>query len=235
MHSTAKAIMMYCQDNDDKYPPRRSIWKNGKPYAEPMPNAEKTFQIAVIGDLNPMTLKQNWRGAGVVYGTGYMQNPSGLYCPGQVYWWFVRESYESEEKAFGTRTFAQNSGVIRSGLLWNAWGKRYNDGTVDMFGKNWDHAFRTLSSMDNDKPLIIDHAIFPWCVPVHVAQGVETPTFNVTFNDGHVTPYTADDTYVDVLILNWNQPNGGILTNWGDIPGPNNDWADAYYLLTRIK
>jgi len=38
---------------------------------------------------------------------------------------------------------------------------------------------------------------------------------------------------VDVLIVNWS--GVGILANWGDIPGPNNDWADAYYLLTHVK
>jgi len=235
MSASGKAIHLYCQDNDDKYPPWRSLWKAGKPIAEPMGDATRTFQISKIGDVDPFTLKQRWRGIGFVYDNRYMPNPDYLFCPAQVYWWFVRESYEDKAglKPWGYATFAVESPMIRSGLFWNAWGKRYPGGMVDINGRTYDFAFRTLSSMENDKPLIIDHAIYPWCVSVHVANGTGTPTFNVTFNDGHVTPYTAPDTYVDVLIVNWG--GNRIGSNWADNPGPNNDWADAYYLLTGIK
>jgi len=233
MSSSGKAIHLYCQDNDDKYPPWRSLWKDGKPKAEAMPNAEKTFQIAKVGDLDPMTLAQRWRGAGFFYGAKYFQTPDCFYCRAQSGSWFVREAYQDPKQlvAWGSYCGPGLTNMVRSGLLWNAWGKRYNDGTVDMFGKPWDFAFRTLSSMENDKPLIIDHAIFPWYVNVHMAQGPGRPTFNVTFNDAHVTAYTVLGTgiYNDILCVNWDT----ILPNWADIPGPNNDWADAYYFITQ--
>jgi len=235
MNSAAKGIMLYCQQNDDKYPPWRSLIKSGQPYAEPMGDATRTMQIAKVGDLDPMTLKLRWRGAGVVYGERYFETPRLFYCPAQVYSWFVYEEYVINHKAgdvtveFGS--WDNWSSVIRSGYFWNAWGKKYPGGRVDINGRTYDFAFRTLSSMENDKPLIIDHAIYPWCVPVHVATGVATPSLNVAFNDGHVTGYTAPDMYLTVLITNWG--GNGIASNWDDNPGDNNDWADAYRLLTQ--
>ena len=94
VNSSAKAVHLYCEDNNDKYPPWRSLWKNGAPNAESMPNAEKTFQIAKVGDVDGLTLKMRWRGVGFVYGTGYMESPEYLFRPAQVYPWFVRESYQ---------------------------------------------------------------------------------------------------------------------------------------------
>jgi prepilin-type processing-associated H-X9-DG protein len=223
--------MMYCEDNADKYPPRLCNMKSGQPVADPMPNAEKTFQIATVGSLDPITLQQKFKGIGMAYGSRHMETPNFFYCPAQPYYWFVRETYMDPTGQVGFGSYSGYTSQVRTGYLWNAWGRHY-PGTKDMFGKDWDHAFRTLTSMDNDKPLIIDHAIFPWCAPVHTASGVGTPTFNIAFNDGHVSPYTADATYIPMLIINWG--SNGVLINWADNAGPNNDWADAYYILTGV-
>ena len=229
MNAAGKAIHLYCQMNNDRYPPWRSRWKNKKPIADPMPNAEKTFQIAKVGDLDGVTLKQQWRGAGMVYGAGYMETPDHFYCPGATSPWFRRESYENSElnRPFGSHSL--DTGMVRSGLLWNVWGRRYKD-VSDMLNQNWDFAFRTLSSMENDKPLIIDHAIFPWMLQVHTARGVENPTFNVAFNDAHVSSYTVSEAYVEVCIQNWSDR---ILIQWADYPGPYNDWADAWEMIQQ--
>lgn len=118
--------------------------------------------------------------------------------------------------------------MIRTGYIWNAWGKRY-PGTTDMLGSNWDFAFKTLSSMDSDKPLVVDHPLFPWATTVHTAKGQPTPTFNVAFGDAHVEAFTPAAVYQEVLLTNW----GGVLTNWAENAGPNNDWAEAFEIMGR--
>ena len=238
VNAAAKSIHLYCNDNDDKYGPWRSLWSNGRPKAECMPNAEKTFQIAKQGDVDPMTLKQRWRGVGFVYGTGFMESPNYLFCPAQTTPWFIRESYEGDArpsspqiKPWGYKSSITD--MIRTGYLWNAWGKRY-PGAVDMFGGNWDLAFKTLSSMEPDKPLVIDHPIFPWLMQVHKARGYENPTFNVAFGDGHVESFSPSSVYVELLINNCGQ-GGSILQNWAEVPGesPPNDWHEAFYFMAR--
>jgi len=230
MNASAKAIHLYCYANDDKYPPWRSIMKSGQPKAEAMPNAEKTYQIAKVGDLNPVTLQQIWRGAGFFMGAKYFQGPDNFFCPAQMNLWFVRETYTDPQGRVAWGSYSGSTNMVRTGYLWNAWGRRYPGQVVDMFGKDWDFAFRTLTSMENDKPLIIDHPILPWAVAVHNASGHETPTLNVSFVDGHVESFVAPQTFLDVLLVNWGDR---ILIEWADYPGDNNDWADAYYLLTR--
>jgi len=227
MNASAKAIHLYCYANDDKYPPWRSIMKSGQPKGEAMPNAEKTYQIAKVGDLNPVTLQQIWRGAGFFMGAKYFQSPDNFFCPAQMNLWFVRETYTDPQGRVAWGSYSGSTNMVRTGYLWNAWGRRYPGQVVDMFGKDWDFAFRTLTSMENDKPLIIDHPIFPWCNAVHTAMGVQKPTFNITFNDGHTSPYTPDPSYQLMLIPHW----GEVLSIWADNSGDDNDWADAYNVI----
>ena len=231
MNGAAKAIMMYCEDNADKYPPRQCSMKSGQPVADPMPNAEKTFQIATVGSLDPITLQQKFKGIGMAYGSRHMGTPDFFFCPAQTGTWYIRKTYTDPTGQVGFGSYSWVTNQVRMGYLWNAWGRHY-PGTKDMFGKDWDHAYRTLTSMENDKPLIIDHAIFPWYIGVHTAQGVDKPDFNIAFSDGHVSPVTADETYIMMLEVHWNDR---VLTEWADNAGPNNDWADAYWILTGVK
>lgn len=226
--SAGKAIHLYCENNDDKYPPYVSGWKNGAPYAAYMPCPEKTFWLSKVGDVNGVTLVQRWRGVGMVYSTGYIESPNYFYCPAQVYPWFIRQSYEdtTQKKRFGS--WSSVTDWVRTGFLWNMWGQKY--ATADPAGSgDYDMAFRTLSSMDSDKALGMDHCIFPWTFQVHTARGQHTPTFNVMYSDCHVENVTPAEIYTDNAIQSW----GGILKNWADNSGPNNDWAEGWVILSR--
>ena len=228
--SAGKSIHLYVESNDDKMPPYRNAWKNGAPSTYYMTSAETCFWLSKVGDVDGITLAQRWRGVGMVYGTGYIENPELFYCPGQVYDWFIRRSYEDPQQKKRYGSYSSITSMVRTGFLWNAWGNKYN--TADAGGSDtWDMAFRTLSSMDTDKPLGMDHGIFPWTLQVHTAQGVSRPTFNVMFNDAHVEPYTPGTIFVENLLVNWGGGSGGVLKNWAENAGPNNDWADAWGIL----
>jgi hypothetical protein len=164
----------------------------------------------------------------MVYRDRFVESPDYFYCPAQVYSWFVRGSYTDPtgQTAFGS--FSTLTTYVRTGYLWNMWGARF--AAADPGGSgNWDNAFRSLSSMDNDKALGIDHCIFPWTYQVHLARGQYTPTFNVMYSDAHVEPITPAQVYTDNLLTNdW----GGVLKNWADYAGDNNDWAENWGILT---
>jgi len=225
--SAGKSIDLYCNANDDKYPPYRQVTKAGQPMGYYMPQPEKVFWLSQVGDLDPVTLVQRWRGVGMVYRDRYIESPDYFYCHAQVYPWFVRGSYTDPtgQNPFGSYSTVTN--FVRTGYLWNMWGAKY--AAPDPGGSgNWDYAFRSLSAMDNDKALGMDHGIFPWTFQVHIARGQYTPTFNVMYSDAHVEPVTPDKVYTDNLIQNW----GGVLKIWADNAGDNNDWADNWGILT---
>jgi hypothetical protein len=37
---------------------------------------------------------------------------------------------------------------------------------------------------------------------------------------------------MDILLVHWGDPSGGVLKNWSQ-PGPNNDWHDIYTLINK--
>jgi prepilin-type N-terminal cleavage/methylation domain-containing protein len=230
--ASGKAIHFYAQDNDDSYPPYVSAWKSGQPRAYYLYQPEKAFWLSKVSDLDPVTLVQRWRGVGKVYGAGYIESPNYFYCRGQVYPWFIRASYEDPTQKLRFGSFSTVSNWVRTGYLWNMWGKKYAQIDPGNTGSYYDMAFRTLAQMDNDKALGIDHCIFPWTFQVHTAAGRYTPSFNTMFSDAHVETYTPHQIYTDNLIQNWGGNSGGVLKNWADNAGPNNDWADNWRILT---
>ena len=226
MNATGRGVHLYCQENDDRYPPYRMAFKSGAPYVNGWyVRLEAMMHVGKVGDLDLVTLKQHFRGAGIMYEYRYIENPRSFYCPAQTYNWFVYDEYIYNRRVqpnvlMPWGSWDNWSNMIRSGYFFNTWGKKY--------GTQWDNAFRTLSSMDNDKALIIDQPVFPWATAVHTAQGPERPTFNITYSDGHVESH-ANSLIQDILLVNW----GGVLGVWADNSGPNNDWADVWPIFQR--
>jgi len=224
MHSLSKSMHLYCQANNDYWPPYRMVLTNGAPYViDTFTCVERTMWASKVGDLDPTTLKQRFRGVGIMYDSGFVEDPRNFYCPAQTFPWFMYESYVVNEhtgESVPWGTWDNWSSLIRMGFLFQAWGKLYTDE-----GNGWDIAFRTLSSMESDKAMAIDHAAFPWASAVHLTQGGKSATFNALHPDGHVDMYSST-TIIDVLMVNWP----GVLKTWSS-PGPDNDWHDIYVRL----
>ena len=225
MSATGRGLHMYCQVNNGRFPPYRSIWSGGQPKAIPHAKPEDTFWVGKVGDLDPVTLKPVFRSLGFLYKCGQLPSSKYYYCPAQTGKWYVESTYTwdpnlKQERPWGT--FDQITNMIRIGYLWNTWGKLYSTG--------WDFAARTIEQMENDKALVIDHALFPWYVNVHMAKGSGKPTFNVAFSDAHVESITSD-LIVDVLIVcAGSGDSGGAVKKW-EQPGNNNDFHDTYRAL----
>ena len=233
MAAVGKGFAIYGQVNADKYPPYTYNMKGGRPNIVDYFNCiERTMWATKVGDLDPVTLVQKWRGAGMLYRDKYVQSPTYYYCPAQMNSWFVLEEYTTNRTTGATvawGTVDNWSNFVRVGYFFNGWGKWYAD--IPLANK-WDIAGRTFSSMENDKLLMIDQAVFPWSNSVHTARGKENPTFNIMFPDGHVEPYTSS-LIQDILLVSW----GGALKTWatnqqGLVDGDNNDWHDDYYVIT---
>jgi len=230
MNSTAKGLLLYGHMNDDKYPPYRMSMKGGQPYVNGFYiSMEAMFHTGKVGDLDPVTLQQRYRGAGIAYSAGCIPDPQYFYCPAQMNSWFVLEEYTTNRTTGQTvpwGTWDNWSNMIRTGYFFNAWGAYYDK------WKQWDVAFQTFSRMENDKALVIDQPVFPWATAVHTARGHENPTFNIAFPDGHVEGITST-LIQDILLVNW----GSVLKNWasnreGKVDGDNQDWHDAYMVIT---
>ena len=220
MNAAGKSLQLYAEKNDGKMPPFR-MGAKGIYY---MTTPELSQYIAKVGDIGPHYQLQ-WRGAGFVYASGYIESPDFFYCPAQAYPWFTRQEYTDPNGMAPFGTYSPTT-YIRSGYLWNAWGKKYEQ--PDLSGRSYmDLAFRTVASMESDKPIIIDHPIFPWALQVHTARGRGTPTFNVAYCDSHVESHTPPEAYTQTLLGAWNS----VLKNWIDNPGDDNDWAEAWSIL----
>jgi competence protein ComGC len=230
MHSLSKSMHLYCQANNDYWPPYRMATKNGQPYVNGWYNdVEFTFWASKAGDLDPTTLKQRFRGVGIMYDSGFVEDPRNFYCPAQTYPWFMYESYVVNEhtgESVPWGTWDNWSNMVRTGFLFQAWGKFYADEGI---AGRWDIAFRTLSSMENDKAMALDHALMPWASAVHLFQGGQRVTFNALHPDGHVDMYSCTK-IIDVLTEFWIKSNGEAFI-WIDYPGDNNDWAEVYTQL----
>ena len=245
MNAASKGMMLYCEMNADKWTPYRMASKkvttgsmaDAVRYV-PIVNdwmycAERTFWASKAGDLDSVTLKQRFRGVGMMYDSGFIESPHYFYCPAQTNPSFVVEGYTVNLTTGLTvpwGSWDNSSSMIRMGLLFNTWGKFYADIPKDKYQHQNDQAFRALSQMESDKAMIIDHMIFPWQTAVHIAKGVNKPTFNVCGPDGSVTPYSSS-VMQDILIQNWGGVPGGVLKNWLDNPGDYNDWAEVYVLF----
>jgi len=224
MTAVGKAFHLYGQANDDKYPPYQMGMKGGKPTFSPYPCIEPTFWASKEGDLDPVTLKQRWRGAGMLYRDGYVQDPKYFYCPAATGSWFLLRNYLHDPVTGQTvpwGTFDPFTTMIRMGYFFNGWGKQY----ADLPAPGWDVAARTFSSMEQDKCLMIDQCVFPWATGIHTAQGMDSPTFNIMFNDAHVEPRTSS-VIQSILEANW----GDTLKNWVK-DGEHNDWHDNYTVI----
>ena len=230
MSAVGKGFAIYGQVNSDKYPPYMMGTKGGQPIVNKyFVYIEPTMWASKVGDLDPVTLVQKWRGAGMLYRDKYVQSASYFYCPAQMNSWFVLEEYTTNRTTGATvpwGTCDNWSSMVRMGYFFNCWGRKYAD------INQWDVAGRTFSSMENDKALMIDQSVFPWATSVHTARGKENPTFNIMFPDGHVEPYTST-LIEDILLINW----GPVLSHWasndkGLVDGDNLDWADAYNVIT---
>jgi prepilin-type N-terminal cleavage/methylation domain-containing protein len=224
LFSLSKSMHAYCADNNDYWPPYMMSMKNGQPYvASTFTCMERTMWAAKVGDLSPPTLRQRYRGVGIMYGAGYVQDARNFYCPAQTFSWFLYESYTINDATGETvpwGTWDNWSNNVRMGFFFNAWGRRYDDPL------QWDMAFRTLSSMENDKAMAIDQCIFPWASEVHLSKGGERVSFNVLHPDGRADIYSST-TVIGVLNNNW----ASVLKNW-EQSGPDNDWAEIY---TRLQ
>lgn len=227
LSSAGKAIMLYAESNDDKMPPHRSGWKNGAPSTAYLVCPESTFAMSKTSDVDGVTLRQRYRGVGMVYGSGFIESPAYFYCPGQEFPWFTLSSYEDPKQKKRYGGYSTITDMVRSGMLWNAWGQK--QATPDVDGKYWHVAGKTMSSMVQDKPLGMDHALFFWGSSAHLAKGAHTPTFNIMYPDAHVEAATPHEAFLDTLQVNW----GSILKNWAEVSGPNNDWEEAFTILSR--
>ena len=140
--STAKGMLLYGEVNSDKYPPFRMGFSKGKPIInDRYLRVERCMWQSKKGDLNPVTLKQMYRGAGIIYGAGFIKSPNQFYCPAQDNPWWKVEEYTTnhatgETVAWGT--FDNWSDWVRTGYFFNTWGKAY----PDIGGTGWDIAFR---------------------------------------------------------------------------------------------
>ena len=224
--SACKGIVLYTQCSNDKLPPYRSRWQFAKPAVSYMVAPENTYWLAKEGDLDPIRLTQRWRGIGSVYECGLIESPSLLYCPGQTSPAFMESTYNPQagDRPFGS--YSNMTRMVRTGYLWNAWGKWYSMGDLD--DENWDMAFRSLSQMEHDKPLAMDHPILPWSVAAHVPAAQRTPSLNVACSDGHVESFTPSPVYLENLMLRWE----GVLKNWADNEGEGNDWEECWSIMT---
>ena len=147
-----KAIHLYTVANEDHLPPYRSTLRAGQPFAMPMEQPAFTYHLAKVGDLNPISLQQNWRGIGSVCGSGFVENPQVLYCPDQTDPPFTYAAHEDPQykqimenrrqvladaarshspppefpmpaPRFGS--YSADGKLVRSGYLWNCWGRQY--------------------------------------------------------------------------------------------------------------
>jgi prepilin-type N-terminal cleavage/methylation domain-containing protein len=225
-NSVGKGMLMYGEVNSDKYPPYTMSFKNGAPYTPTyFTKVERTMWASMTTEKDPVTLKQKFRGVGIIYNAGFITSPRLFYCPAQTNNWFVYDEYIYNRRVqpnvlMPWGSWDNWSNFTRVGYWFNAWGKLY--------GTQWDIAFRTFSSMENDKALMIDQSVLPWAISVHTARGgYYKPTFNVMFNDAHVEPRTSS-VIMDILLVNW----GAALKIW-EQGGPNNDWHDIYTLINK--
>ena len=226
MNSTVKGLLLYGENNDDKYPPYRSLWVGGKPKAYPFPCVENTMWAAKVGDVDALTLQPRYRGAAMAFASGFVENPTYFYCPAQTHTWFRLDQYVYNTNVFPPvskkwGTWDNSSSMVRMGYWFNTWGNMA--ATPD----GPDIMFKTFSSIEGDKALAIDQPVFPWSMAVHTAKGKDYPTLNIAFADGHVEPKTSPR-LMDMLLLNW----GDALKKW-EQAGANNDWHDAYNILNQ--
>lgn len=242
LSSVHKAICLYAAANADRLPPYRSAWRSGKPIAYPMAKPAYTYHLTKVGDLNPVTLAQQWRGVGMVYAAGFIENAELFYCPAQTDKPFVFASYDpqSGERPMQFGTYAAEGVLVRSGYLWNCWGRQYpkspqaNQGQPAKAGE-WDLAFQTLSSLEPGKPLGMDLAIYPASSAAHNDQGAQPPSYNVVGAAGNVATYQPGLAYQASLAANWrNEESPGPHSCWADNPGELNDWQEAYGYITRF-
>ena len=238
LHSLSKSMFQYCEANNDYWPPYRMGMRSGQPAVlDTFTCIERTMWAAKEGDLDPGFLHPQFRGVGIMYSTGYVGDPSKFYCPAQTEPWFVYDYYTTNQNTgepVEWGTYDPWSNNIRTGYFFQTWGRYYSD------EYQWDIAFRTLSSMESDKAMAIDHAVFPWADMVHPIKGTKRPelpvtdpneltgtlVLNVLHPDGHVSGYVSS-TINDALITEW----GSVLKNWADCPGDDNDWNEIYTLL----
>ena len=232
MNSACKGILLYCDMNQDRFPPYQQSARNGVPYVnDTYVCVERTMWAAKVGQVDPVTLRQRFRGVGIIYDTRFVEDPRLFYCPAQANPSFIYDEYVIDRaksppvsKPWGT--VDNSSSMVRMGYFFNTWGEFYAS------ENRWDVAYRTLSGMESNRALQIDHAVFPWLVPVHTAKGHTVPTFNVAFGDGHVEPYSSS-TIMDALLIHWGDPTGGVLKNWKDngaVKGYD-DWHEIYELI----
>lgn len=224
LHSLSKSMLLYCQDNQDRWPPYRMRVAGGQPKVDPYTDAEHMMWGAKVGDIDFPTLKQKYRGVGIMYNAGYVEDPSKFYCPAATFDWFVYENYivDRNGRARPWGTYAPWSTLVRTGYLFQMWGKYYDQENT------WDIAFRTLSSMETDKAMAMDHALFFWASGVHTNQGGRQTIHNVLHVTGHVDAY-ANTGALDALKV--FAETGTDSFAWADWPGPLSDWEEVYTLL----
>lgn len=235
MNSAGRGIYLYCQMHNDKYPPYLSKTVNKKLAFDPYPKVENMMWVAKEGHLNSATLKQIFRGIGSMYDSGFIESPHFFYCPAQKHPWFDYQEYATDRNTGQTvpwGTMDNHTNWVRIGLLHNAWGKWYaNEGQNGQY----DIAFRTLSAMEQDKALLIDHALFPWCAAVHTATGVDSPTFNILYPDGHVEGRKST-LAIEIMIagasVSMNSP-GDIVKSWDQWPDNLQDWHSLYTVINE--
>jgi len=266
----AKGIQQYAQAHQDSLPPYRSAFRRGRPFSMPMSQPAFTHHLSKVGDLDPVSLKQNWRGIGMVYGAGFVKAPTLFYCPAQTVERFLFESYENPVHKQAVKNAAQMAKdaaiggyeapefhpeylpprfgsystqemFVHSGYLWNCWGRRYppdqvqvQDAASQPSEPLWDLAFRTLSSVQADKPLGMDMAIYPTAIAAHSNYDTDPPSFNVLRVDGRVECFQPALDYQQALKDNWHgEDKPGPHSRWADNPGPLNDWEEAYTFITK--
>ena len=243
LSATGKAYHAYCADNEDWMPPMNNYRKGpwGEPVRAYLGSPRITTNATNLGVLDPVTGQPRYRSAAILYQHGYVETARLFYCPAATYPWYVYDEYVTDRAADPPRdvqwgTFCPFSDYpltkrVLMGYVYNAWGKMIRDGSTGCHGEV---AYRKLSSMPYDKALAVDNAFYYWSAPVHTASGLDKPTFNIVYSDGHVEGHPSPS----VLTVLLNQPPQGLFYTdvfWDNALWPGLDtpycWNDIFMLI----
>ena len=225
LNTVTKGINLYGELSQGHLPPFKSRIDRAtaRPTADPHDKVGKTTQAADKTEKDTVTGQFTYRSLAHLYKVKTIETPDVLYCP-----WYkgrpdehtrIREAYPDP---WPMTTNIKSSNYVYISYIWGIKGKFYPH-----VGPNgtWDLAYKTLSELPSDKPLIMDLLGEPWYIwGLHPVKGYENPTFNVACADGSVDAYANDK----ILEFLWS---GKYNTDTWEEDGDDNDFAD---LLDRL-